>query len=140
MAQRYRIAMKKTNRQLDAESPMTLPKKEAEAATADDLSLEQLTDLVGEASGWNDRANITFRREIDRSRVPHRSYVAVSVEICGGKASVSAGGADHRKALVALLQNIEMHHREIARWHKQRCVRTREILDAHGIYHVKEDL
>lgn len=106
----------------------------------DALTLEQLTDLVGEASGWNDRANITFRREIDRSSVPHRPYVAVSVEICGGKAPVSAGGADHRCALIALLQNIEMHHREILRWHKQRCARAREILDTHGIYYVKGDL
>jgi len=105
-----------------------------------DLSLEQLTDLVGEASGWNDRANITFRREIDRSSVPHRSFVAVSVDICGSQKTVSAGGADHRAALVALLQGIEMHHREILRWHKQRCVRTREILDAHGVYYVKGDL
>jgi len=109
--------------------------------TANDLTLEQLTDLVGEASGWNDRANITFRREIDRSsNVPHRSFVAASVEICGSKTVVSAGGADHRRALLALLQNIEMHHREILRWHKQRCVKAREILDEHGIYYVKGDL
>jgi len=114
---------------------MTLPKEQA--ATVDDLTLEQLTDLVGEASGWNDRANITFRREIDRSSVPHRPYISVSVEICGSKEAVSAGGTDHRKALVALLQNIEMHHREILRWHKQRCVQTREILDVHGVYYVK---
>lgn len=117
---------------------MTLPKEKP--VTADALSLEQLTDLVGEASGWNDRASITFRREIDRSSVPHRPYVSVSVGICGSKEAVSAGGADHRTALVALLQNIEMHHREILRWHKQRCVRAREILDAHGVYYVRGDL
>ncbi len=119
---------------------MTPAKKEAQVLPADDLTLEQLTDLVGEASGWNERANITFRREIDRSSVPHRAFVAVSVDICGGGSTVSAGGLDHRKALVALLVNIEMHHREIARWHKQRCVRAREILDAYGIYHVGGDL
>ena len=108
---------------------------------SDTLTLEQLTDLVGEACGWNDRANITFRREVvDRTSVPHRFHVAVSVEICGSSATVSASGADHRAALVALLQGIEMHHREILRWHKQRCVRTREILDAHGVYYVKGDL
>jgi hypothetical protein len=112
---------------------MTPAKKEK---LVDDLTLEQLTDLVGEASGWNERANITFRREIDRSRVPHRAYVAVSVGICGGDATVSAGGPDHKKALAALLQNIEMHHRGIMRWHKQRCERARDILDAHGIYYV----
>lgn len=106
------------------------------------LTLEQLTDLVGEASGWFDRANITFRREItDRETVPHRHHIAVNVDICGSKTTtVSAGGADHRKALIALLQNIEMHHREVLRWHKQRCQRTREILDAHDIYYVKSDL
>jgi hypothetical protein len=111
-----------------------------EPVAADDLTLEQLTDLVGEASGWNDRTNITFRREVDRSNVPHRSFISVSVGICGSKEAVSAGGADHRRALLALLQNIEMHHREILRWHKQRCVTAREILDAHGIYYVKGDL
>ena len=114
---------------------MTLPQEKP--VTADDLTLEQLTDLVGEASGWNDHANITFRREFDRSSVPHRPFVAVSVPICGGSATVSAAGTDHRQALIALLQNIEMHHREILRWHKQRCERTREILDTHGIYYVK---
>lgn len=103
----------------------------------DALTLKQLTDLVGVASGWNDRANITFRQEIDRSSVPHRSRVAVSVEICGGSAAVSADGADHCNALIALLQRIESHHREILRWHKQRCEKAREILDEHGIYYVK---
>lgn len=112
--------------------------------TIDGLTLEQLTDLVGEASGWNDRANITFRREVtreslDRTTEP-RYHVAVSVDICGSKTTVSAGGADHREALIALLKRIEMHHCEIMRWHKQRCVRTREILDAHDIYYVKGDL
>jgi hypothetical protein len=107
---------------------------------SNDLTLEQLTDFVGEASGWGNSANITFRREVDRSSVPHRPYVAVSVEICGGHATVSAGGTDHRAALVALLKNIEMHHREILKWHKQRCTRTREILDAQDIYYVKGDL
>lgn len=113
---------------------MTATSAKEKPTTVDDLPLEQLTDLVGEASGWNDRAHITFRRE------PYRSYVAVSVEICGGKATVSAGGADHRKALVALLTNIEMHHREILRWHKQRCEKVREILDGHAIYYGKGDL
>lgn len=109
--------------------------------TKDDLTLEQLTDLVGEASGWNDRANITYRREIvDRETVPHRHHIAVSVDICGSKTTVSASGSDHRKALISLLQNIEMHHKEVLRWHKQRCVRAREILDAHDIYYVKGDL
>ena len=109
--------------------------------TIESLTLEQLTDLVGEASGWNDRANISFRREItDRATVPHSHYVAVGVEICGSGKTVSAGGTDHRKALIALLQAIERHHREILRWHKQRCVRAREILDAHDIYYVKGDL
>jgi len=107
----------------------------------DELTLEQLTELVGEASGWGDRANITFRRDVDRSSVPHRSLVAVAVGICGSRdTTVSATGSDHRSALVALLQNIESHHREILRWHKQRCARTREILDEHGIYYVKGDL
>lgn len=115
---------------------LTLPKKKQ----LEDLTLDQLTDLVGEASGWGERANLTFRREIDRSSVPHRAYVAVSVDICGEKASVSAGGFDHCKALVALLKNIEMHHREVLRWHKQRCVRAREILDAYDVYYVKGDL
>jgi phosphotransferase system HPr-like phosphotransfer protein len=105
-----------------------------------ELTLEQLTDLVGEACGWNDRANITFRREINRESVPHWAFVSVSVSICGSGVSVSASGSDHRKALIALLQNIEMHHREILRWHKQRCVRAREILDEHAIYYVKGDL
>jgi hypothetical protein len=108
--------------------------------TIDDLTLEQLTDFVGEASGWGDRANITFRRDVDRSSVPHRTFVAASVEICGGGNAVSASGADHRKALGALLCNIEMHHREMLRWHKQRCQRTRTFLDAHGIYYVNGDL
>lgn len=109
--------------------------------TKDDLTLEQLTDLVGEASGWNDSANISFRREItDRVTESYRYHVAVSVNICGSQTTVSAGGSDHRKALIALLQNIEMHHREVLRWHKQRCVRAREILDAHDIYYVKGDL
>ena len=80
------------------------------------------------------------RREINRESVPHRPFVSVSVSICGSGASVSASGSDHRKALIALLQNIEMHHREILRWHKQRCARTREILDEHAIYYVKGDL
>lgn len=107
----------------------------------DDLTLEQLTDLVGEASGWGDRANITFRREImNREADQPRYHVAVSVDICGSQTTVSAVGTDHRKALVALLQRIEMHHREILRWHKQRCERAREILDAHAIYYVKGDL
>jgi hypothetical protein len=117
---------------------MTLPKEQP--ATADDLTLEQLTDFVGEASGWHEHANITFRREIDRSSVPHGSYVFVSVEICGSKNAVSASGMDHRKALIALLQNIEMHHLEILRWHKKRCARVREILDMHALYYVKGDL
>lgn len=109
--------------------------------TKDELTLEQLTDLVGEASGWNDRANIVFRREVvDRETVPHTYHVGASVGICGTDKSVSAHGADHRKALIALLQNIEMHHREILRWHKQRCVKAREILDEHAIYYVKGDL
>jgi hypothetical protein len=109
---------------------MTLPKENP--MTADDLTLERLTELVGEARGWDDHANITFRRENGR--------VSVSVEICGSKATVSASGVDHCRALVTLLQNIEMHHREILRWHKQRCERTRTILDAHAIYYVKGDL
>jgi hypothetical protein len=115
---------------------MTLTAASETPAPEGELTLEQLTDLVGRASGWDDHANITFRREIERASVPHRSFVSVSVSICGS-ASVSASGADHRKALIALLQNIEMHHREILRWHKQRCERTREILDAHAIYYVK---
>jgi hypothetical protein len=109
--------------------------------TKDNFTLEQLTDLVGEASGWGDRANIAFRRGIaDRETVPHRYHVAVSVDICGSKTTVSATGADHRHALIVLLQNIEMHHKEVMRWHKQRCVRAREILDAHDIYYVKGEL
>lgn len=94
-----------------------------------DLTLEQLTDLVGEVSGWGERASITFRREIDRSSVPHRSLISVCVEICGSKTTVSAVSSDHRLALVALLQGIESHHREILRWHKQRCIRAREMGD-----------
>lgn len=119
---------------------MTTSQEKVMPVTVDDLTLEQLTELVGEACGWDDRANITFRREFERSSVPPRPFVAVSVEICGSKASVSAGGANHRQALIALLKNIEMHHHEILRWHKQRCARTRAILDAHGIYYVKVDL
>ncbi len=48
------------------------PSKE-QPATIDDLTLEQLTDLVNEASGWNDRANVTFRREtaLHEFALPH---------------------------------------------------------------------
>ena len=102
----------------------------------EDLTLEQLIDLVGEASGWG-VANITFRCKVIAE---HQYYVGTCVGICGSDKTVSAGGSDHRSALVALLKNIEMHHAEILRWHKQRCVRAREILDALGIYYVKGDL
>lgn len=117
-----------------------MTEKPEKPVTKDELTLEQLTDLVGDASGWGDRANITFR--LDRAHsVQERTYVAAAVGICGSKdTTVSASGADHRAALVSLLQRIESHHREVLRWHKQRCTRAREILDAHGIYYVKGDL
>ena len=105
-----------------------------------DLTLEQLTDLVNVASGWGEHARLMFRRSVDQSVVPHKSCVTVSVEICGEQMAVSASGVDHRGALIALLRNIEMHHHEVLRWHKQRCAAVRKILDAHGIYYVRSDL
>jgi hypothetical protein len=113
---------------------MRLPK-------ADDLTIEQLTALVGTASGWSDGASITFRREaLVDEYAPPRYWVSVSVEICGSPSTVSAGGVDHRAALIDLLVEIEAHHSRILRWHKQRCLRAREILDESGVYYVKSEL
>lgn len=118
-----------------------MTEKPEKPVTKDELTLEQLTTLVGEASGWGDRVNITFRINRERDSVPPRTFIAAAVGICGSKdTSVSASGSDHRAALVSLLQNIESHHREVLRWHKQRCATAREILDAYGIYYVKGDL
>ncbi len=104
-----------------------------------DLTFEQLTNLVSEASGWGNRASITFRVDHDPGdgRTPPRTYVSAGVDICGAKATVSGHGSDHRAALVALLTNIEMHHREVMRWHAARLNRVRAILDEYDVYYVK---
>jgi hypothetical protein len=116
-----------------------------EDAVVPERSIDRLTTLVGEVSGWGDRANITFRREIvayenGRMLNPHRYYVAASVEICGSGSTISAHGHDHCAALAALLQNIERHYRDLLTVYKQRCLRAREILDEHGINYVKGEL
>jgi hypothetical protein len=118
---------------------VTLPKDKSVAA--DDLSIEQLTTLVGTASGWSDGARITFRREaLVNEYAPPRYWVSVSVAICGSHSTVSANGVDHRTALIDLLVKIEAHHDHSLRWHKQRCLRVREILNDNDIYYVKGEL
>lgn len=103
--------------------------------TADKLTLDELTEVISEASGWGaSGAAISFRRTAERNG---STYVSVAVEICGAKTSVSATAYDHHSALVALLVNIESHHRQVMEWHKARCARARELLNKHEIYYVK---
>ena len=101
------------------------------------LTIEQLTDLVSEMSGWgndSDSVPITFRRER-----PFTTHIA-SVALRGSGTLLSGRGDDHRAALVDLLKTIEGHLHSSLQWTKQRCVRAQAILDAHGIDYVKRDL
>lgn len=93
----------------------------------DALTLEQLTDYVSHASGWN-HAEITF--------VKGERGVTAAVEICGAKTTVTAHSHNHKGALVALLKNIEMHHSSGMRWEETRLRNVRKILDELDVYYV----
>jgi hypothetical protein len=98
------------------------------------LTILQLFDLVSAASGWGRDASISFRTtEREPSGEP---FMSVGVRICGGDNTVSATDRGLHGALVALLVNIEMHHREVMCWHQTRLDGVRKILDAEKIYYV----
>jgi len=105
---------------------------------ATELSIEKLTELVGSASGWGPEVVISFCMQSSSPRLT--ALVGASVEVLGAKTVVSAHGRDHARALVALLQALESHHRQVLHWHKVRCQNVRQILDDLAVYYIKVDL
>jgi dienelactone hydrolase len=99
------------------------------------LTFEQLTDVVSEAAGYSNGADITFvaSRSLPRT-------VRATVTIHGTTTVLAAGGTDHRQALIALLTVIEKHHRDSLQWHKERCTGARALLDRYGLFYQKSNL
>lgn len=98
-------------------------------------TFDQLSDMVSEAAGYSNGAEIAFTASRSLPRT-----VRAMVRINGTNHPLTAGGTDHWQALVALLQAIEQHHRERLRWHKERCTGARTLMAKYGFFYPKGEL
>ena len=106
------------------------------ATTLDDV--EQLSDLIAGATG--NSAHFGVPITFHRTARDGRGFVSVSVEILGTGKKVTAGGKDHRAALVALLNNIKAHHEEAIRWEEARLRRVRAFIEDGSVWLDKSDV
>lgn len=120
-----------------AKSRDSVPNLSASSSTQHppQLTFEQLTDVVSEAAGFSNGGEITFLASRSLPRT-----VRASVTIYGTPTVLTAGGTDHRQALIALLTIIEKHHRDSLQWHKERCTGARTLLDRYGFFYQKTNL